>query len=247
MRISLIIALFISMIWASSSTALADDLQVSKNPPVVVADGWKLSGHSDIAFGRVFQEQGVQYAPTKYGDSVSDIVLTKNNCGADVFLAESLAGRAQDREEDLILFCNFKLRYGFTVQVNTAYDELEPQGEYRQRLVLSHQLTKSCVGNAYADLLRGAPLDSEVYKGEAVCTPQITRNIALSALLQVSYDRHFGRTNFGYDVGILIPVGHVWGHAVFLRPYTKGYEVLSNDRHIYGVNGQIFGAGFVFH
>jgi hypothetical protein len=228
MRVFSLLALFISMIM--SIPAFAGDLS--------------LSGHTDLAFGRVFQEQGVVYAPYKFAVSVTDIVVTYKKCGADGFFAK--ASDTRYREEDAILYCNFNIGGRFTFQENLSYDELYGKGEYRQRAVISHPLFWGCMGNAYADVMRGA-LNTEVYKGEVVCNPQLGHGFQLTSALQLSYDQHFGRTNFGYNVGLLHSTGNFLGHKTQAGFYTKGYEVLDNARRISGINGQIFALTYIIN
>ena len=206
--------------------------------PVTPNPEWTVHSTLDpFVSGRVFQEQGITY--TTHAVWLADALVCKDSIGCGyIFAAESLTGRWQDREEDFILFRDFSLGKT-TIELNTGFLELVGKGDFRERVVLSHPLFKDCVGNVYGDIMRGG-FKSDVVKGEAVCSVPLFGKVQLSTRLQVSYDSHFERTDGGYNVGFTIPV-HIVGHDFSLRPYTKGYMIIVNDRGIPGHDGRVYG------
>ena len=219
------------------STASTPGIQPSS---AVSTSKWTISGSLDLVSGRVFQEQGTVY--TTKVVNIGDVTFCKSGTCIDLWAAESPIGRWQDREEDFTVWHTFGLGKGFTLQANSAYFEFVGKGDYRERLILSHSLGKNWTVNAYADLLRGG-FNSQVYKGELVGNMALTSKLAFSPKFQVSYDDHFGRLNFGYDAGISY---HFTSH-LDLRPYTKGYQVLSNGKNFPYENARVYGLSFMVH
>jgi hypothetical protein len=199
------------------------------------AEPLTLTVDNTFASGRVFMEQG--FILTSHADAEPEAIVCKDGWCFDLWHANT--GQTAYHETDYIGSKDWHFD-ATTIQTNLGFFEVAGKDVWRARVMISYPVTSKCVGNGYADVMRGG-YNTEVYKGEAACTIPLVWDLSASLKGQVSYDTTRKLTGAGYDLGVQTQI-----NGVDVRAFVKGYAHLSDETAPFHdkANGSIVGITF---